>query len=240
MRPVALAIVCKTPIPGASKTRLSPPLRPEECAAISSCFIRDLSATLQSLVDEGGAVGHAVYTPIGSEDTLRPLLPDSFNLTLQHEGDLGSRLLGATKDLLKAGCAGVVLINSDSPTLPKQILRKAIEAVRVGNNVVLGPAIDGGYTLIGLSGLHPRLFEEIPWSTADVYSKTVERAAEIQLPVVNVPVWYDVDDALSFGILIDEFSGQRPHFAELHLAGSEAPATRQFMRQRGSVPPVGS
>ena len=60
--------------------------------------------------------------------------------------------------------------------------------------VVLGPAIDGGYTLIGLSRPHARVFEDIPWSTPDVYRLTIERAAEIGVPVVNVPRWYDVDD----------------------------------------------
>ena len=60
--------------------------------------------------------------------------------------------------------------------------------------MVLGPAIDGGYTLIGLSRPHARVFEDIPWSTPDVYRLTVERAAEIGVPVVTVPLWYDVDD----------------------------------------------
>ena len=63
MKPVAVTIVCKTPAPGKSKTRLSPPLRPEECAAISSCFIRDLSQTIHSLQTDGDVVGGAVYTP---------------------------------------------------------------------------------------------------------------------------------------------------------------------------------
>ena len=236
MIPVALSIMCKAPIPGESKTRLSPPLRPEECAAISSCFIRDLSATIQSLVDEGIAVGHAVYTPVGFEEALRPLLPETFKLTPQRDGDFGARLFNATKDLLEAGHAGVILINSDSPTLPSQILRRAIDAVRLGDNIVLSPAFDGGYTLIGLSRPHRRLFEDIPWSTPQVYSKTVERAAEIRLPVINVPAWYDVDDEPSFNILIHEIAGGRPHFAEPHLVGSDAPATRQFIRQRGSIP----
>jgi hypothetical protein len=74
---VAVAIICKTPISGLSKTRLSPPLRPEECAAISACFIRDLSRTIAALVEDGEVTGYAVYTPRGSEATLRPLLPTS-------------------------------------------------------------------------------------------------------------------------------------------------------------------
>ncbi len=129
MKPVAVAIVCKTPAPGKSKTRLSPPLRPEECAAISSCFIRDLSQTIHSLQADGDVIGCAVYTPFGSEAALRRLLPDGFHLTLQGEGDLGARLLKGTADLIDAGFAGAILVNSDSPTLPKAILRAAVDAV---------------------------------------------------------------------------------------------------------------
>ena len=92
MKPVAVAIVCKTPAPGQSKTRLSPPLLPEECAVISSCFIRDLSQTIHELAADGDVVGGALYTPFGTEAVLRKLLPDSFHLTLQGEGDLGARL----------------------------------------------------------------------------------------------------------------------------------------------------
>jgi rSAM/selenodomain-associated transferase 1 len=232
MNVVAVAIICKTPINGSSKTRLSPPLRPEECAAISACFIRDLSKTIAELVDDGDVTCYAVYTPLGSEATLRPLLPDCFRLILQREGNLGARLLKGAADLLDAGHAGAILVNSDSPTLPRAILRQAVDAVRSGDNVVLSPAVDGGYTLVGLSRPHARLFEDIPWSTPDVYRLTLDRAREISLPVVAVPAWYDVDDAASFQMLEAELAGRRPVFAAENIRGSEAEATRQFLRQR--------
>ena len=233
---VAVAIVCKAPIAGQSKTRLSPPLRPDECAALSACFIRDLSNTVQSLADDGDVAGYAVYTPRGSEDALRQWLPDSFRLILQGEGDLGARLVKGSADLLGAGHAGVILLNADAPTLPKAILRAAVDAVRRGDNVVLSPALDGGYTLIGLSRPHVGLFSNIPWSTDQVYRLTLERARELGLPVVNVPGWYDVDDAASLQMLTDELSGRRPAFAAPNLVGADAPASRQFLRARMSAP----
>jgi rSAM/selenodomain-associated transferase 1 len=232
LKTIAVAIICKTPAPGLSKTRLSPPLRPDECAGISACFIQDLSATIQSLADDGDAYGCAVYTPAGSEPALRRLLPREFGMVLQGDGDLGARLLGGISDLLAAGHAGAILVNSDSPTLPKAILREAVDAVRCGDNVVLSPAVDGGYTLIGLSRPHARLFADIPWSTSAVYGLTLERAREIGLPVVNVPGWYDVDDAASFRMLHDELEGRRPAFPGSTLRGADAPATREFMRRR--------
>jgi uncharacterized protein len=230
MNTVAVAIICKTPSPGKSKTRLSPPLRPADCARISSCFIRDLSQTINVLARDGDVSGHAVYTPVGSEALLRELLPDQFGLVPQGDGNLGERLAKGIDDLLKAGHRGAILINSDSPTLPLSILREAVKAVSKGDNVVLSPAFDGGYTLVGLSKPHPRLFEDIPWSTSSVYRLTLDRAREIGLPVAEVPGWYDVDDEASLHLLQRELDGGRHAF--LKTAGADAPATRRFLRER--------
>lgn len=236
MSSVAVAIICKTPIAGASKTRLSPPLRPEECAALSACFIRDLARTIDSLAADGDVTGYAVYTPQGTEAALRRLLPAKSRLLPQCEGDFGARLLRATTDLLDAGHDGALLLNSDSPTLPRSILRAAVDAVRREDNVVLSPALDGGYTLIGLSKPHARVFEDIPWSTSAVHARTIERAREIGRPVINVPGWYDVDDEASLRMLEAELRGELPPCASAHVLGAEAPSTRRFLLDRsGSI-----
>jgi rSAM/selenodomain-associated transferase 1 len=230
---VAVALVCKTPAPGQSKTRLSPPLRPEECEAISACFIKDVSRTIARLTEDGDVTGCALYTPQGSEAALRMILPAGFALQPQIGSDLGARLIQGFDDLLKAGHDGAILVGADSPTLPLSILRAAVDAVRRGDNVVLSPAHDGGYTLVGLSQAHPRLFEDIPWSTSDVYRLTLDRAGEIGLPVVNVPGWYDVDDQASLQMLEEELAGRPPAFAV--IAGADAPSTRQFLRERNAA-----
>lgn len=231
MDTIAIGIFCKTPTAGLSKTRLSPPLRPEECAALSACFIRDLAATIGELTSDGTVTGYAVYTPIGTERALRTLLPPDFRLLPQCEGDFGIRLATAMRQLLAAH-AGAILVNADSPTLPASILRAAVEATRRGGAVVLSPALDGGYTLIGLSDMHERLFADIPWSTARAHEQTVERAAETGLPVVNVPGWYDVDDAASLALLLAELGGERPAFAQPGLSAARAPATRAHFAAR--------
>lgn len=230
MGSVAVGIMCKTPSPGKSKTRLSPPLRPEECARLSACFIRDLACTVGALAETGDATGYAVYTPVGSEGALRALLPPGFRLMPQVEGDFGARLFHGVRDLLGNSHDGAVLVNSDSPTLPSAILQAAVDAVRRADNVVLSPALDGGYTLIGLSKPHPRLFEDIVWSTSTVYRRTLDRAREIGVPVVDVPPWYDVDDAGSLRMLEDELAGHAPAFSSLR--GADAPSTRRFLRER--------
>ncbi|MCS0503617.1 TIGR04282 family arsenosugar biosynthesis glycosyltransferase [Ancylobacter mangrovi] len=232
MSTIAVAVICKTPAPGKSKTRLSPPLHPDECAAISACFIADLTATIAEVAEVAEAQGYAVYTPAGTEPALRRLLPPGFGLVLQGEGDLGARLHKGISDLLAAGHAGAMLINSDSPTLPAAILQAAVEALHAGAPVVLSPAADGGYTLIGLTRPHAHLFADIPWSTADVYRLTLERAREIGLPVVELPGWYDVDDALSYAWLEQEMDGVPPAVARPGMAGAPAPRTRAFVRER--------
>lgn len=233
---IAVAIICKTPAPGQSKTRLSPPFRPDECAGISACFIQDLAETIGTLAHPA-ARGHAVYTPIGSESDLRRLLPGDFGLVPQGAGDLGDRLSQGVTDLLAAGHCGAILINSDSPTLPPEILRRAVEALsddaRSGHDrMVICPALDGGYTLIGLSYPHPRLFEGMVWSTETVFAETLSRAREIGLPVVVLPAWYDVDDADSYAILEAELGGQRPDFAAADIPLHDAPHTRTFVTRR--------
>jgi len=231
MKSVAVGLFCKTPAAGLSKTRLSPPLHPEECAALSACFIRDLAATIDEVARDGTAVGYAVYTPAGTEAALRKLLPASFNLLLQTGDDFGARLTNAMRTLL-ARHDGAILVNADSPTLPAAILRAAVEAARRHDAVVLSPALDGGYTLIGLSRMHERLFADIPWSTSQVYARTVARAAEIDLTVANVPGWYDVDDAASLALLLSELDGRPPALAQAGLRGAHAPATRAHFAAR--------
>jgi len=229
---VAVGIFCKTPAAGFSKTRLSPPLRPEECGVLSACFIRDLATTIHGLCLDGGVMPYAVYTPAGTEKALRALLPARFRLLLQCGGDFGTRLCRAAADLLSDGHAGVILVNADSPTLPASILRFAVAAVRGNDAVVLSPAIDGGYTLIGLSRPHPRVFADIPWSTPKVHHLTMERAAEIGVPVINVPGWYDVDDKQTLHLLEAELAGEQLSFSLPGVKGADAPATRRFLEHR--------
>jgi rSAM/selenodomain-associated transferase 1 len=214
---------------GRSKTRLCPPLRPDECAGLSACFIRDLASTIRALAETDDVTGYAVYTPIGSENALRALLPEHFRLLVQSEGDLGARLRNGITDLLAAGHEGAILVNSDSPTLPLTILRDAVRACRRGDAVVLGPALDGGYTLVGLSKPHAHIFADIPWSTPQVYRLTVERARAIGVPVIDVPQWYDVDDEYTLRLLQAEFAGEPPEFAAPGLAGADARYTREYL-----------
>lgn len=208
---IALAIMCKAPVSGESKTRLCPPLRPEEAAALSACFIADVAASVALAASAGTARGYAVMTPEGAEAAFAGLLPEDVSILPQRGADLSARLVNATRELLAVGHAGVCFINADGPTLPPALLAMAVAALREpGEKVVLIPAIDGGYALIGLNREAPGLFADIAWSTSQVLAQTLVRAAGLGLPVSILPAWYDVDDAAGLELLCHELFGAAP------------------------------
>jgi len=221
----ALGVMAKAPVAGAVKTRLVPPLTEEEAAEINVCFLCDMVENIASVTETAAATGLIVYTPPGSESVFDAVLPKGFNLLAQRGATLGERLCNATDDLLKQGYGAVCLINSDSPTLPKSILIRAMKLLASdGDRVVLGAAEDGGYYLIGLKHAHRNLFSEIAWSTSDVLARTKQRAEGIGLPVEMLPSWYDVDDANTLKQLCEEL------FLSKSLNGSyPAPHTRAFL-----------
>lgn len=217
--------MAKAPFAGAVKTRLVPPLTPEEAANLHVCFLQDMSANIAEVVARNSAEGVIVYTPVGAETAFEGILPPEFKPLAQRGESLGERLCNATEDLLRQGYDSLCLVNSDSPTLPQAVLDLAIESLsNDGDRVVLGAAADGGYYLIGLKNVHPRLFDRIAWSTADVLAHTVERAAEIGLEVDMLPPWYDVDDATTLNQLCKEL------FLSRRRDGNySAPYTREYL-----------
>jgi len=229
----ALALVAKVPIAGAVKTRLSPPLTPEEAAKLSTCFLRDMMRNVSSL-KANGTEGVVLYTPADAESLLRDLLPNPCILFAQRGETLGERLINGASELFGNGFESVCLINSDSPTLPREMLETAVSLLaRDGDRVVLGPSQDGGYYLIGLKRPHRSLFERIAWSTADVLAHTTERAAEIDLPIELLPTWYDVDDIATLRLLCDELSllSDGHHSQAQFQGGFDAPHTRNYLAE---------
>src|SRR5436305_12616556 len=117
----ALALMAKLPFAGAVKTRLTPPLTPEEAATLSTCFLRDMTMSVATL-NTNGAEGVVLYTPADAGMLLRDLLPECFKLVAQRGETLGERLINAADELLNKGFESVCLINSDSPTLSGELL----------------------------------------------------------------------------------------------------------------------
>jgi uncharacterized protein len=229
----AFAIMAKASDPGACKTRLVPPLSFEEAAALNTCFLGDVSANVLQAGRNRPIDGFIAYATPDSEPFFKENLPDGMKLLPPRAVGLGNSLRQAAADLLSAGYQGVCLINSDSPTLPTNILIETAEILlRSEDRLVLGPCDDGGYYLIGLNRQHDHLFDDINWSTDQVLCQTLGRAGEIGLPVTLMPEWYDVDDAASLNKLSDDLA-HPPTDAE--LTPFQAPLTRACLQGLGSL-----
>ena len=225
-----IGIICKTPQSGLSKTRLHPVLGPDACAELAAHFLRDVADVVAALNPALGTKAYAIYAPAGSEDAIRRLVPAEFGFMCRRDASLGQVMTSSTEALLGEGHDCVVLIGADFPTLPGAVIEQAIEALRrPGDRAVFGPAIDGGYYLVGLKRAHARLFEDIVWSTDSVLRTTLQRAEEIGLPVELLPTWYDVDDAETLAMLLDDLEhGLAPNGCWSGQRGS-ATATRAFL-----------
>ena len=228
----ALAVMAKAPRPGKVKTRLSPPLSLAQTAALNICFLRDTAENLASL--GGDAIGLLCYTPVGDEAAFDGIVPANFALIAQRGDAFGERLHAAAQDILRCGFASVCLIDSDSPTVPHAAFARALqELARPGDRVVLGPSHDGGYYLIGMKRPHPEPFERITWSTSSVAAETRDRCRNASLELVELPLWYDVDDKATLGLLQAELlHATQPTFAA--VPGYPAPHTREFLLELDS------
>jgi uncharacterized protein len=214
----AIVVFAKAPEPGQVKTRLCPPLTPAAAAELQRACLSDLWARLGCLTGVHRVLCH---DPPGAAELFRDLLGSATDLLAQPEGELGQRLIAAFDQLFARGLRPLVAVGADSPDLPLEFLSLALKSLQDGPcEVALGPAVDGGYTLIGLSQPHPELFRRIPWSTSDVFAVTQERCREAGLRVLTVPEWDDVDDSASLSRLRERVLAQ-PH---------ELPRLQQWFR----------
>lgn len=202
----AVALVAKAPIPGEVKTRFCPPCTPDEAADFARAFLLDTAEFIT-----GKALADAIdpwCTYLGEPDILRELLPPSIQLLEQRGRDLDDRLANATDDLFAMGYGRVVLLAADSPTVDETYLRSAISGLD-DFDVVLGPADDGGYTLIAVKAAERALFVGIEMSTEHVLRQTVARAEAKALSVQLLPSLYDLD---TIGALLASYrAGQLDH-----------------------------
>jgi len=166
----AVVLMAKAPVPGEVKTRLSPPLSMVEAAAVATALLGDAC-------DEATATGADTWCAYhGDESVLRRLLPDTVRLLPQRGVDLAQRLAVAQADVFAEGYERVVLYGADCPTVGAADLRSALRSLDQ-SDVVLGPAADGGYTLLASSRPTPELFDGVMMSTDRVLADTLSRAA---------------------------------------------------------------
>ncbi|MFQ5846730.1 MAG: TIGR04282 family arsenosugar biosynthesis glycosyltransferase [Candidatus Methylomirabilales bacterium] len=192
MGPLVITIMARVPRAGEVKTRLTPPLTATEAAELYRCFLLDKIEQVRTLTAVSPAIA---YTPADGRGFFEALAP-GFVLVPQQGTDLGTRLASSFDQLFGKGYGGALAIDSDTPTLPTDFLAKALDRLATpATDIVLGPSEDGGYYLIGLRELRRELFEDMPWSTAQVLRETIRRAETRGLTVECLPPWFDIDTA---------------------------------------------
>ena len=168
-----IAIMAKASAPGRTKTRLVPPLDAEQAAAINTAFLQDMAANLMAAGSRASDRGLRGVRANGLRGFFSSILPPTIGLIEASLPNLGECLLHTIKEIFSRGHTAAVVLNSDSPTLPTDLLVETARALALpGERAVLGPSDDGGYYLLGLKTAHPRLFEDISWSTEAVAVQT--------------------------------------------------------------------
>jgi hypothetical protein len=192
-----LLVLARAPEPGKVKTRLAASLGTNAAAELyekllHGCLEMSVSADLCPV---------EIWCSPSPQHAFFQHCRDRYHTGLypQVKGDIGQRMSHAIMSALQRA-EHAVLIGADCPALGHDDLDRAFNALQQGADVVLGPAEDGGYYLIGMSGCYPSLFENIPWSTQNVLALTETRMRERGLNWHSLPVRRDVDTAEDYAV----------------------------------------
>lgn len=215
-----LGLFAKWPAPGTVKTRLAP----SDAAwgeRVARAFLLDALQRFATV----DAQRVLAFTPTERETDFATLTVNRFALTPQAGGDLGQRLAAFFAGQFNVGASAVVAIGTDSPTLPIEYVERAFAELE-NADVVLGPATDGGYYLVGCGRSCPPLFNNIAWSSRRVLADTIAALAEPRWRLALLPPWYDVDTPEDWELL-------RGHVAALRRTGIDPaiPYTEVLLRE---------
>ncbi len=185
----ALIVFCREPIAHQVKTRLIGAITPAAAAALSDAFIRDALAKAVSV--HPSPIVIAASAPDGARSKYFQRLARRFDADLidQGSGSLGNRMARALEPFLSTGA---LLIGTDTPSLPTELLAVSLEALR-RRHVVIAPSLDGGYYAVGVRGPMPPIFNAVQWGTGSVFDSTIKRLKRAGIPYALGPAWYDVD-----------------------------------------------
>jgi len=183
----ALVVIAKEPVPGAVKTRLAPVLGADGAARVAAAMLADTVAGMAQV----DAERWVCFAPPDARTRMASMAPGC-GLLAQVEGDLGDRLAACFAALLGGGAERVVIVGVDTPHVPRATYQEAF-ALLDQVDVVLGPALDGGYYLVGAKTALPELFVGVPMGTDAVLQVTMQRAVRRRLRVGTVPTLRDLD-----------------------------------------------
>ena len=202
--PRRLSVFTRVPVPGATKTRLTPPLTPEQAAALQRAMTEDLLERFARECsaddrDPEQAADLSLEVRCDGDPSRGALdIPAAWTVSSQGAGDLGERLARAARDARRDGVDRLVIIGSDAPLLPTALVEAAFSEL-ASREAVLAPAEDGGYVLIAVAVERApeiaveRLFSGIPWGTGAVRQATADAAGRAGLRFGELPSHWDVD-----------------------------------------------
>ena len=195
-RPECLIVFTRYPEPGKTKTRLIPALGTNGAARLQRQMTEHIVTTAAKLSNRPG-LAIEVYHEGGNTDLMQAWLGSQFTYRPQSTGSIGQRMLRAFENVFQNEMATAVIIGSDIPEISTNIIQQAFEGLKK-NSLVLGPARDGGYYLIGMKNTIPaetysRLFDDIDWGTGKVLSQTLQTARESGLHFILLEPLNDVD-----------------------------------------------
>lgn len=202
-----LGLFAKWPQAGRVKTRLAAATSAEWAADVAVAFLRDLIRRLGMIGDRRVVA----FAPPDAGPAFAEVVGRSFALVPQADGDLGRRLSTFFHEQFASGAGSVVVVGTDSPTLPPALVEQAFAELSRAD-VVLGPATDGGYYLVGCARRVPPIFDGIAWSGPTVLGETISRLADPAWRLALLPPWYDVDT-------LDDWRLLCGHVAALRRAG---------------------
>lgn len=193
-------MIAKAPAPGRAKTRLTPPLSSEQAVALHEALLLD---TLEACRAEAPSTSLLHADPAEAPELAR-LTGGGTELVLQPGRGLAAALSGTMAAYVPAG--PVAIVSSDIPGVPPGSITQAFEALERGADVVLGPALDGGYWLIAMRAFHEAPFSDIPWSTPAVLAVTLRRCRDAGLGVELLEPWRDLDTMVDLAFLARQAS----------------------------------
>lgn len=192
MPDVTLLLFTRYPQPGQTKTRLIPALGADGAAFVQRQMTEQMVAKARQFSALPGRRLEVYSTGAGFR-SMGLWLGFDLKYCGQGEGDLGQRMLRAVERSFFHGDVSVIVIGSDCPALSVDYLEKAAAALESGADLVLGPAYDGGYYLIGMRKVAPSLFENIPWGSEDVLAATLKAVHQLDWQVEQLPLLADID-----------------------------------------------
>ncbi|HEX9930306.1 MAG TPA: TIGR04282 family arsenosugar biosynthesis glycosyltransferase [Pyrinomonadaceae bacterium] len=219
----AIIVMCKAPTAGTVKTRLAPFLSAEQSADLAGCFAIDAVKKARNICE------NTIVAFAGEKEILETILPRNLIWVRQTGADLGERMHNALRFAFERNFSPLVVIGTDSPTLPPEYIKAAIKILQEKlTDAVIGETEDGGFYLLGLNQPNQQIFQNVRWSSPETFLQTVRNIRQLNLHLTTLPLWYDVDTPKDLRRLKTEIENNA-------RAGEIAPETAPWLERHNQI-----